>query len=149
MAQTHSVVNDRITPQSEGVSPSAPRDLNLLASPWPALVLGVIATTAAALLINAGALENNPGWISSLSGFGILAVCRGAWSLGRSSSQAASRRRLSVELAARSEAHFLTDNGGAVLFDNGITCQAAYLAKTEADVVFFTSFLFAARLYYS
>jgi|APSaa5957512493_1039668.scaffolds.fasta_scaffold03425_2 two-component system cell cycle sensor histidine kinase/response regulator CckA len=118
MAQTHGVVNDRITPQSEGVSPSAPRDLNLLASPWPALVLGVIATTAAALLINVGALENNPGWVSSLSGLGILAMCRGAWSLGRGSSQAASRSRLSVELAARSEAHFLTDNGGAVLFDN-------------------------------
>jgi two-component system cell cycle sensor histidine kinase/response regulator CckA len=92
--------------------------MNLLASPWPALVLGVVATTAAALLINAGALENNPGWISSLSGLGILAMCRGAWSLGRGSSQAASRRRLSIELAAHSEAHFLTDSGGAVLFDN-------------------------------
>jgi two-component system cell cycle sensor histidine kinase/response regulator CckA len=118
MAQTHKVVNDRNTPQSEGVSQPAPRDLNLLVSPWPALVLGVIATTMAALLIYAGALENHPGWISSLSGLGILAMCRGAWSLGRGSSHAAGRRRLSVELAARTEAHFLTDNGGAVLFDN-------------------------------
>jgi two-component system cell cycle sensor histidine kinase/response regulator CckA len=118
MAQTHSVVNDRLTSQSEGVSRPAPRDLNLLASPWPALVLGVLVTTGAALLISAGALGANPGWISALAGVGVLAMCRGAWSMGRGNSHAASRRRLTVELAARAEAHFLTTSGGAVIFDN-------------------------------
>tara|TARA_B100000809_G_C14962270_1_gene467847 strand:+ start:429 stop:710 length:282 start_codon:yes stop_codon:yes gene_type:complete len=58
------------------------------------------------------------------------------------------RMLLARDLQRRPGAKIIIQHG-AVLFDNGITCQAAYLAKTEADVVFFTSFLFAARLYYS
>ena len=118
MAQTSSVVNDQPTLQSDGVAQPASRDLNLLASPWPALLLGILAITAAVFMIGAGLLTVSTVWILALAGFGLLALCRSTWTMGRGSSHAAHRRRLTVELAARTEAHLLTDNAGTVLFDN-------------------------------
>ena len=145
MAQTHKVVTDRPEPQSASVRAPAPTGSNLLTSPWPELFLGAV-FAAAAWLIGTGALNGKAAsisagasaWFWGLAGAGLLLLCRGAWSLGRGSTVAQRRRRLNVELAARAEAHFLTDDGGHVIFDNA-ACRHLFEGLKRDAVLSLTS----------